>query len=121
VDFQCGKCHGSDPGQVGTMLLTSVADGLCRDCHKDISKDVAYAHAPVLVNACLQCHEPHLSNGPGLLLTATPNVCVRCHYPTDLSTGDHHRDAASPTDSTCIACHLPHGGPRRHLLRTAGG
>ncbi len=120
-DFQCGPCHGRDPGGQGQRLSKSVAEGLCYDCHKDLSKEVLFVHAPVLVNACLECHEPHLSNGPHLLLSARPNVCARCHVPADLSTGDHHRDAASLTDSTCISCHLPHGGPRRHLLRSVGG
>jgi predicted CXXCH cytochrome family protein len=121
TEFQCGKCHGRDLGSASQSLLKPVEDGLCSECHPDIGKNVRYAHAPVLVNACLQCHEPHVSNGPHLLSKSALNVCARCHYASDLSAGAHHRDATSPSDSTCLSCHLAHGGPRRHLLRTAGG
>jgi predicted CXXCH cytochrome family protein len=119
--MRCAACHSSGRGVAGQMLVKSVAEGLCLNCHPAVAREVPYPHAPVLANACLECHEPHESNGPGLLLRATGNVCHRCHPPIDLSTGPYHFEAATATDSACITCHLPHGGPQAYMLKPTGG
>lgn len=119
--FQCAKCHNMGPGAAkGAFLVKTVHDGLCADCHKDVPGEARYTHAPVLTLACLECHEPHESRGPGLLLKNTPNVCTRCHRVEDLSTGSHHPSSVPASDAECLRCHDPHGGEKRYFLRGEG-
>ncbi len=121
AEMQCGKCHNLG-GPVGksALLVKTVRDGLCRDCHKEPAKDVPFVHGPVYVNACTECHEAHESRGTGLLLRDTRNVCVRCHRAEDLSRGEHHTEPPPDSDAECIRCHRPHGGDKRYFLQSGG-
>ena len=108
-DNQCAACHNTRTGQ----LVSSVSEGLCTGCHRNIPGDVRYVHGPVAVRACLFCHHQHASTYPRMLLTDPKSLCLRCHSEADLSTGPHHAQAFS---SACIECHNPHGEDNRFFL-----
>jgi predicted CXXCH cytochrome family protein len=109
----CANCHE----RRGGPLVKTVADGLCQNCHDLPGEDLRYVHGPVAANGCLQCHSPHESNQPALLLQAPEALCVGCHPATQLSPDPHQPSDLVPDTSLCTLCHNPHGGDNRMFLR----
>lgn len=110
---RCGACHNPTTGN----LFRTPQEGLCRECHADITRGPKYLHGPVAVEDCLFCHHPHGSAYEGLLLMPPDETCFRCHAREDLTSGAHH---ATIGEQACIACHDPHGGEDRFFLMPRG-
>jgi DmsE family decaheme c-type cytochrome len=65
--------------------------------------------------ACSDCHTPHGSAGPHLLLKNTVNeTCYTCHAEKRGPFLWEH----SPVNDECTTCHTPHGSTNAPLLRT---
>lgn len=127
AEFQCAKCHSIVPRGLGgggvptfrTLVIKRPDEGLCAACHRGIPGEPAFAHAPVLLSACMWCHQPHESRFPALLRAAPADVCLRCHWEEELSSGDHHLRPFASSARSCIDCHAAHGGERRFFLKQA--
>ena len=118
-DYQCKKCHIISDRTGDVALVKTVREGLCATCHEKIPTDAPYIHAPLLVNACDQCHVPHESPYKGRLIASVPDTCGRCHELAQLSPRDHPQDQIRTAQGDCTRCHDPHEGKVRFFLRTA--
>jgi DmsE family decaheme c-type cytochrome len=103
-------------------------DIACVGCHTDKRGPFVYEHAPVRVEGCQACHNPHGSTNPRMLTRpAAFTMCLECHNnvaafgtrgdgipnPTE---GFH--DIASPQIQNCVTCHSRiHGSNTDRLLR----
>ena len=116
-DQACTSCH-----QVHTQH-DKVRDKLtqaevCFSCHKEqrvlISKP---SHHPVLEGkvACSDCHNPHGSAGPKLMVRDSVNAtCYTCHAEKRGPFLWEHM----PVTDDCTNCHNPHGSTVDNLLKT---
>ncbi len=76
--IKCTDCH--DPhGTFGEhQLKADAVNELCYKCHAEKRGPFMFEHPPVEEN-CLNCHTPHGSNHPKLLVSNLPYLCQSCH------------------------------------------
>ena len=66
--------------------------------------------------SCINCHNPHASQGSGLLAAEQKVLCMRCHFVEDL---EKPRDEYITHDGLdCSNCHTPHGSENEMYLAT---
>jgi len=108
TDEACLECH-TNPSD---MVLAKDDSSMCTACHSDVTAQYAYMHGAVTGNACLMCHNPHLSALPNLLRDDGPGMCNQCH--------ELDPDTLIPSHSTnnlnCIDCHSGHGGDTPYFI-----
>jgi predicted CXXCH cytochrome family protein len=104
----CDSCHLS----TSSNSYVVPKDRLCANCH-DFPLDKAFLHGPVASGGCTDCHDPHGSAHPSLLLASAETFCFRCHDQQDVVSVSAHKDSAK----ACTECHDPHQSDREHLLR----
>ena len=111
IERQCRSCHDAgDRMQVNTDLMMAS----CSTCHPRYFSDEV-GHGPVANGDCMDCHRPHRSEQPALLILPVFDTCIECHdEPEDLSQTAH--SGADVED--CLKCHDPHFGEGM-LLRIA--
>ena len=112
-DRRCTECHNV----YGGKLVRPVEEGLCWNCHVDITVGAAYVHGPVAALACLQCHHQHRAKNPKLLHKPPMETCLQCHQLEDLLPGPHHVKTETGTEYVCIECHNPHAGNVQFFLK----
>ena len=88
------------------------APALCWDCHDNFLEKAKFKHD--VVEDCLGCHKPHQSAENGLLAKNVVKLCGDCHDDKDLKTVKGHAEAAG---KSCTACHDPHVGGDKFLLK----
>lgn len=108
----CEECHSMFTGG----NVKAPIGGLCISCHDDFLDQQAFLHGPVAVGACRECHHPHASELPSLLLQSVEPLCFGCHSEQRLAGGEYHDDFGT-TDDGCIRCHDPHGGDNGFFLK----
>ncbi len=113
-DGACGACHdlnGKDPRKLWGDVQT-----VCRECHwqevPDPNIPVAYPHEPFTKGNCLDCHVPHASANPKLLVEPVTQLCHECHQ--DQALRQPHPSVA---EGECNLCHLAHGSEQPAILR----
>lgn len=115
-DVVCANCHqvhvSADP------VLTKITQTeVCLSCHKKKRAELHRASThPILEGkvACSDCHNPHGSNGPTLLVGATLNeTCYNCHAEKRGPFLWEHE----PVREDCATCHKPHGSVHESLLK----
>jgi len=104
----CGACHLS----TASNSYVVPKDKLCTNCH-DVDYDKAHLHGPVASGGCTDCHDPHGSAFPSLLLADASTFCYRCHDQQDVAASPSHKE----TTKACTECHDAHQSDREHLLR----
>lgn len=144
AEENCAACHVPHQGKV-KGLLTKDVNSLCRDCHKISDKEYQASHSAAGVDklTCDTCHDPHASDGAGLIsptahapladgdceschtdpskngeLTASPlELCTTCHddIAAKLQMKSNHPPAV---DGECLGCHSGHNSGRRFMLLT---
>ena len=106
----CLECH-PNPSQ---MQLSRDDSTICLKCHEDIPEQYPFMHGAVIGNACLWCHDPHISTIASLLREPSPALCTQCHEQGKLSAPvTEHANA----DTNCLSCHFGHGGDDAWFLR----
>jgi predicted CXXCH cytochrome family protein len=108
-DSQCATCH--DPDQ--SYRLMEEPESLCLTCHDDKTEN-DYVHAPVDAGECLECHNPHGTQNPSLLVLTGQELCFQCHDAVDIKSSETHEGIE---DTACYECHDPHGGDGDYFLR----
>ena len=79
--MSCVDCH--DPH--GSILRASTQpyaanDRPCFGCHGNLRGPFTFEHAPVRLEGCGACHEPHGSANPRMLARAEVRyLCLECH------------------------------------------
>ncbi len=111
AEKKCNNCHDKESA---SGFVVADARKLCAHCHIDFPKG-AYLHGPAAVGSCRECHEPHNSNYPSLLVKSKEEICRKCHVEDRLSKGIH--DKALPKGMLCTDCHDPHAGDTKFFLR----
>ena len=115
-ELVCSNCQSvhtpNDP------VLTKVTQSeVCFACHKTQRAQIHYFSThPILVGktACSDCHNPHGSTAPKLLVKDTVNeTCYTCHAE---KRGPFLWEHSSVVDD-CTNCHTPHGSTKPPLLK----
>ena len=94
-----------------TFKLTQEVPGLCAQCHAPLGS-MKHVHSPVKDGACTQCHNPHDSAEPKLLLQPVKDLCTSCH-PDKVDFKYIHGPTAT---GDCTSCHNPHESQNARLL-----
>lgn len=105
----CDLCHKSTgekhPGKETGFKLSDPYPDLCYMCH-DSKTSKEYVHTPVKEGNCADCHSPHSSNNPSMLLDDySENACLDCHY---FETEDILTVHGPVKKAQCQSCHDPH-------------
>lgn len=114
-EVACADCHtvhvARDPA-----LDKLVQAETCYGCHtKQRAELLRPSVHPVRFDAmaCTDCHNPHDSWGPSLLIKASLNdTCYECHAEKRGPVLWEH----APVSEDCSLCHVPHGSNHNALL-----
>ena len=119
----CSDCHNIHAAEQKVLNKATQAE-VCFTCHKAQRAQVRRISAhPLAVTGlgspakmvCSDCHNPHGSIGPTLLVKASVNeTCYTCHAEKRGPFLWEH----SPVVDNCITCHTPHGSANASLLKT---
>jgi DmsE family decaheme c-type cytochrome len=115
-DMTCANCHTihapRDP-----VLTKATQPEVCFKCHKEQRAQVHRISTHPLdagKMGCTDCHNPHGSTGPKLLIKDTVNeTCYSCH---DEKRGPFLWEH-QPVQDDCTNCHTPHGSTNAPLLK----
>lgn len=111
----CTDCHEShNPDQKVMNRVTQPE--VCFGCHQNERAQVhRFSRHPILEGkvTCSDCHNPHGSPGPKLLVKESVNeTCYTCHAEKRGPFLWEH----APVVDDCTNCHTPHGSNVRPLL-----
>ena len=107
---KCVDCHNPHSSENIFMLQ----DGTCNKCHNEKNNEYSFLHGPVAGNYCSVCHETHASENEDLLINAGLDLCINCHSSATLFMNPEHQ---GENNEDCMACHNPHGGENKFLLK----
>jgi DmsE family decaheme c-type cytochrome len=135
--IDCTDCHNPHGAPVATwrtaqspqMVTHALGNDIaCVKCHSDKRGPFVYEHAPVRVEGCTMCHNPHGSVNPRLLARpATFTLCLECHNNV-MGFGTREEGVPAPSRSShnlanpafqnCLNCHVRiHGSNVDALFR----
>lgn len=114
-DLACTDCHVSHDVD-DKVRFKATQSAVCFGCHAEQrAQNLKPSHHPVMegIMACADCHNPHGSVGPHLLVAETVNdTCLNCH---DEKRGPFLWEHA-PVQEQCTLCHTPHGSVQPAML-----
>jgi DmsE family decaheme c-type cytochrome len=110
--IKCTDCHDVHGSFGNKQLKADSINELCYKCHADKRGPFMFEHPPVEEN-CLNCHTPHGSNHPKLLVSKPPQLCQSCHdagrHPGNPYTQNSIFNGLSPSNKmysrACLNCH----------------
>jgi DmsE family decaheme c-type cytochrome len=118
----CTDCHNGHEADQKVLDKATQAD-VCFKCHQSQRAETRHLSGHPLAKtgtgaapkmACSDCHNPHGSTGPKLLIKNSVNeTCYTCHAE---KRGPFLWEHAPVTDN-CATCHNPHGSPNAPLLK----
>jgi DmsE family decaheme c-type cytochrome len=118
----CTNCHNIHAADQKVLTKESQAE-VCFACHKAQRAQTHRISAhPLAVTSlastakmvCSQCHNPHGSTGPKLLIKNSVNeTCYTCHPEKRGPFLWEH----APVVDDCTSCHTPHGSTNAPLLK----
>ena len=113
----CSMCHETvENRHVFRVAATGVE--MCTLCHK--MEFQSSIHEPVTKGECLKCHDPHSSEFPALVRTATSaELCYSCHEETEAQLSNTYMHAPV-AKGECILCHAAHSAGTQQLLLIEG-
>lgn len=115
-DVPCSDCHRMHVSHDPATTREKIAD-MCMACHKE--KRAMFAkpnHHPVPEGkmTCVDCHNPHGSAGPKLMVKDSVNeTCYTCHMNYRGPFLWNH----APVAQDCSICHNPHGTTTTGMLK----
>ncbi len=103
----CHDPHGQSP--VAGPTRVSVNETACYNCHGDKRGPFPFEHAPVKMEPCSTCHEPHGSANPRMMVRHNvAQLCLECHTTTLAALGGSppaFHDLRSARFRACTTCH----------------
>ncbi|MBF0461030.1 MAG: DmsE family decaheme c-type cytochrome [Magnetococcales bacterium] len=115
-DVACNSCHNIHAAD-DKVLDKTVQREVCFKCHKNEQAQVHRLSTHPLdagKMSCSDCHNPHGSVGPKLLVKNTVNeTCFTCHAEKRGPFLWEH----PPVAEDCLNCHTPHGSNVTPLLK----
>jgi DmsE family decaheme c-type cytochrome len=119
----CNDCHNMH-GSEDKVLSKATQAEVCFTCHKAQRAQIRRISThPLAVTGlastakmgCSDCHNPHGSTGPKLLVRNSVNeTCYTCHPERRGPFLWEH----APVADDCTTCHTPHGSTNAPLLKT---
>lgn len=115
-NLACVNCHSIHKARDPVLTKLTQPD-VCFACHKTQRAQVhRVSHHPILEGkvVCSDCHNPHGSTGPKLLVEDSVNeTCYTCHAEKRGPFLWEH----PPAVDDCTNCHTPHGSTNSPLLK----
>jgi DmsE family decaheme c-type cytochrome len=112
----CNSCHTVHSPNDKVLAKITQPD-VCFTCHKSQRAEThLFSKHPILAGktSCSDCHNPHGSTGPKLLVMDSINeTCYTCHAEKRGPFLWEH----SPVFDNCSNCHTPHGSNSSPLLK----
>ncbi|MCS7023922.1 MAG: DmsE family decaheme c-type cytochrome [Bryobacteraceae bacterium] len=125
--IRCVDCHNPHGREIPTALrVVSANEPGCFRCHGDKRGPFTFEHAPMRMEGCRACHEPHGSANPRMLTRQEVRLqCLECHSNLSVAAGTlggpppAFHDLRSSRIQNCTICHVKiHGSHvNRSLLR----
>jgi DmsE family decaheme c-type cytochrome len=116
-DVVCSNCHKVHAPRDPVMNKVTQQE-VCFGCHKEQRAQTHRISTHPLAAGkmgCADCHNPHGSTGPKLLVKNNVNeTCYQCHAEKRGPFLWEH----SPVIDDCTNCHTPHGSSNTPLLKT---
>lgn len=116
MDVPCSSCHAVHTPN-DKVLAKVTQQEVCFACHKtERSQSHRISTHPIAAGkvGCSDCHNPHGSTGPKLLIKNSVNeTCFTCHAE---KRGPFLWEHPSASDD-CMNCHTPHGSTNPPLLK----
>ena len=113
---ECSLCHEKKDGKgVGPALRP--INKTCYFCHEDVQNVMTsgkFKHKTA--ESCTNCHNPHNSAYPKLLLAKLPALCTDCHVGIRRRMDSKVKHGAMTTTASCSACHSPHASNVEKML-----
>jgi len=133
---QCGTCHRPHQSSYPN-LLAKEAESLCLGCHPLGSVRQKHRDFPVELGSCGSCHNPHGSDRPALVrnilhepfaegcgdchagrnIPVLVDTYLECHPEVSEQMASSHNHLVRYEDNGCMACHTPHAGDDKRLLK----
>jgi len=118
--MSCVDCHNPHGSILHASTQTYAANEPgCFRCHGNLRGPFTFEHAPLRLEGCGACHEPHGSANPRMLVRAEVRyVCLECHAnlpaapepiknpPALGGVPPAFHDLHSPQFQNCTVCHL---------------
>lgn len=115
-DIPCTDCHQMHVSHDRATTREKIPD-MCMSCHKEKKAQFAKpSHHPVPEGqmVCTDCHNPHGSAGPKLMVKDSINeTCYTCHMQYRGPFLWNHQ----PVTQDCALCHNPHGSTTPGMLK----
>jgi DmsE family decaheme c-type cytochrome len=115
-DVTCANCHTVHTPHDPVLTKVTQPD-VCYACHQtQRAQTHRISTHPIVAGkmACSDCHNPHGSTGPKLMVKNTINeTCYTCHAEKRGPFLWEH----SPVVDDCTNCHTPHGSTTTPLLK----
>lgn len=110
----CEACHRKPRGT--RVRLLQEGGALCEACHGDLSQpgENFVVHTAVRQGRCVECHDPHLADRPGLLRAGGGELCFSCH--PDIAARAQGPGAHPALEDGCDSCHDAHHSERSAML-----
>jgi DmsE family decaheme c-type cytochrome len=127
--MSCVDCHNPHSSFGADSVRVSFGNEPgCLGCHSDKRGPFVFEHAPMRLEGCGACHEPHGSANPRMLVRHEQSlVCLECHANLSTSTANgkiggvppSFHDLRTSRFQNCTICHVKiHGSyVDRTLLR----
>jgi len=116
-DVACANCHKIHVRD-DAVLNKATQQEVCFTCHKEQrAQTLRVSTHPLDAGkmGCSDCHNPHGSNGPKMLIKKNINeTCYTCHPDRRGPFLWEHQ----PVVDDCTNCHTPHGSVNSPLLKT---
>jgi DmsE family decaheme c-type cytochrome len=118
--MSCVDCHNPHGSILQASQQTYAANEPgCFRCHGNLRGPFTFEHAPVRLEGCSACHEPHGSSNPRMLVRAEVRyLCLECHSNRPSAPGPIKNPPAlggvppafhnllSPQFQNCTVCHM---------------
>ena len=128
--MSCVDCHNPHATfNVDSMRTSFGNEPGCLQCHSDKRGPFVFEHAPMRLEGCGACHEPHGSANPRMLVRHEQSlVCLECHSNISMPSPQNAKiggvppafhDLRTSRFQNCTVCHVKvHGSyVDRELLR----
>lgn len=115
-DVACTDCHQIHTAEDRVRDKRTQSE-VCFTCHKEQRAQINRpSHHPIPEGkmSCSDCHNPHGSAGPKLMVRdSVNNTCYTCHMEKRGPFVHNHE----PVSEDCSICHNPHGTTNENMLK----